>query len=71
MGDKIITNCQDVQDACWSECFPLGQDNSSATLLTMDPSPGYARYNLQGIACYDEGKLSGLQRARLGNLRAS
>jgi hypothetical protein len=54
--DKAITD-QDVRDAR-SEYFPLGQQNNpAATLLTLDPTDGYARFNVQGVAyvLYDDG----------------
>jgi hypothetical protein len=46
------------KELAWSEYFPLEQNNPGATLLTMDHSTGFARYNVQGIAyvLYDEGR---------------
>jgi len=46
---KGLQDDSQLQQA-WSEFFPIGNNNAAATLLTIDPGSGYARYNIQGIA---------------------
>ena len=57
LGNKMVNEYQDIQDA-WNEFFPLGENNPAATLLTFDPTTGYAQYNVKGIAyvVYDGGR---------------
>jgi hypothetical protein len=56
-NEESILDYEDVLQDAWSEYFPLGENNPGATLLTLDPTTGFASYNVQGLAfcVYDDG----------------
>lgn len=48
---------QKILEDAWAAFFPVGNNNSAATLLTFDPETGFAKYHVYGIAyaVYDDG----------------